>query len=154
MEKSHIYNLGLVLGLTQPKVKTLIESATVLDNVIAAWKKDNVKEKGAPSWTVLISALKHHRVRIADVNAKATTEYSSLGLNLKAVHAWWLVCQLFSYLVLEVRLDNVSMKHPHFGAQWILTSLFNSNFGSIYIASCRAGAHIIGFFHGLSAEHF
>ena len=64
MEKSHIYHLGLVLGLTQPKLKAMKDSDTFLDDVIAAWlrKEDNVKEKGEPSWTILISALKHHRV--------------------------------------------------------------------------------------------
>ena len=75
MEKNHIYHLGLVLGLTQPKLKKMMDSDTFLDDVIAAWlqKEDNVKEKGDPSWTVLISALKHRRVSqtgIADDIAK------------------------------------------------------------------------------------
>ena len=64
MEKRHIYHLGLVLGLTQNKVKEMMNSETFLDDVIAAWlrKEDYVTEKGEPSWTVLISALKHPRV--------------------------------------------------------------------------------------------
>ena len=64
MEKNHIYHLGLVLGLTQPKLKAMKDCDTFLDNVIAAWlrKEDYVKDKGEPSWTVLISALKHPRV--------------------------------------------------------------------------------------------
>ena len=64
MDKSHIYNLGLVLGLRQTKVKTLKDSATFLDDVITAWlrKEDQVVEKGEPSWTVLVNALKHRRV--------------------------------------------------------------------------------------------
>ena len=75
MEKKHIYDLGLVLGLTQTKVKEMMDSATFRDDVIAAWlrKEDSVKEKGEPSWTVLISALKHRRVGqigIADNIAK------------------------------------------------------------------------------------
>ena len=75
MEKNHIYNLGLVLGLTQPKLKAMKDYDTFLDDVIAAWlrKEDNVKDKGEPSWTVLISALKHCRVSqtgIADDIAK------------------------------------------------------------------------------------
>ena len=63
MEKHHIYHLGLVLGLTQTKLKAMKESDSFLNDVIAAWlrKEDNVKEKGEPSWTVLISALKHRR---------------------------------------------------------------------------------------------
>ena len=64
-----------MLGLAQPKVKRMMDSTTFLDDVIAAWlrKEDNVKEKGEPSWTILISALKHRRVSqigIADDIAK------------------------------------------------------------------------------------
>ena len=65
MEKIHIYNLGLVLGLRQNKVKAMKESSDAfLDDVIAAWlrKEDKVTEKGEPSWTVLVIALKHSRV--------------------------------------------------------------------------------------------
>ena len=64
METTHIYNLGLVLGLTQTKVKAKMNSDTSLDDVITAWlrKEDKVAEKGEPSWTVLVNALKHRRV--------------------------------------------------------------------------------------------
>ena len=64
MEKTHIYNLGLVLGLKQTKVKSLMDSTTFLDDVIAAWlrKEDQVMENGEPSWTALIKALRHPRV--------------------------------------------------------------------------------------------
>ena len=64
MDKSHIYNLGLVLGLRQTKAKALMDSTTFLDDVITAWlrKEDQVTEKGEPSWTVLVNALKHRRV--------------------------------------------------------------------------------------------
>ena len=64
MEKTHIYNLGVVLGLRQNKLKAMMDSATFLDDVIAAWlrKEDKVTEKGEPSWTVLVNALKHNRV--------------------------------------------------------------------------------------------
>ena len=52
-----------------------MNSDTFLDDVIAAWlrKEDSVKEKGEPSWTVLIRSLKHRRVSqtgIADTIAK------------------------------------------------------------------------------------
>ena len=72
MEETHIYNLRLILVL---KVKTMMDSATFLDDVIAAWlqKHDKVTEKGEPSWTVLVNALKHSRVGqtgIADIIAK------------------------------------------------------------------------------------
>ena len=64
MDKSHIYNLGLVLGLRQTKAKALMDSPTFLDDVITAWlrKEDQVAEKGEPSWTVLVNALQHCRV--------------------------------------------------------------------------------------------
>jgi len=64
MEKTQIYNLGLVLGLRHSKLKTMMDSATFCDDVIAAWlrKEDEVLEKGEPCWTVLINALKHRRV--------------------------------------------------------------------------------------------
>ena len=64
MEKTNIYNLGLVLGLSQHKVKAKKDTDTFLDDVITAWlqKEDQVIKRGEPSWTVLVSALKHHRV--------------------------------------------------------------------------------------------
>ena len=64
MEKSHIYNLGLVLGMRQTKAKALMDSPTFLDEVVTAWlrKEDQVSEKGEPSWTVLVNTLKHRRV--------------------------------------------------------------------------------------------
>jgi len=75
MEKTHIYNLGLVLGLSQHKVKAMKDMDTFLDDVITAWlrKEDQVIKRGEPSWTVLVSALQHHRVGktgIASIIAK------------------------------------------------------------------------------------
>ena len=56
-----IYNFGLVLGLKQIKLTSLMDSTTFLDDIIAAWlqKEDQVMEKGELNWTVLIKALKH-----------------------------------------------------------------------------------------------
>jgi len=64
MEKTNIYNLGLVLGLSQHKVRAMIDSKTFLDDIVTAWlrKEDLVSKRGEPSWTVLVSALKHPRV--------------------------------------------------------------------------------------------
>jgi len=64
MEKTDVYHLGLVLGLSQHKVKAKKDSDTFLDDVITAWlrREDQVIKRGEPSWTVLISALKHQRV--------------------------------------------------------------------------------------------
>ena len=46
LEKIHIYNLGLVLGISQHKTKAMMDSSTFLDDVIAAWlrREDQVKE--------------------------------------------------------------------------------------------------------------
>ena len=85
MEKTHIYNLGLVLGLRHNKVKTMMDSATFLDDVIAAWlrKEDKVSEKGEPSWTVLVNALKHPRVgQIGIGNKIALAVCYFVGVNL------------------------------------------------------------------------
>ena len=64
LEKTHIYNLGLVLGISQHKTKAMMDSSTFLDDVIAAWlrREDVVKKKGEPSWMVLVRALEHPRV--------------------------------------------------------------------------------------------
>ena len=64
MPKTDVYNLGLVLGLSQHKVAANMDSKTFLDDVISAWlrKEDQVIKKGDPSWTVLVSALQHRRV--------------------------------------------------------------------------------------------
>ena len=64
LEKTHIYNLGLVLGISQRKTKAMMDSSTFLDDVITAWlrREDQVKKKGEPSWTVLVKALEHPRV--------------------------------------------------------------------------------------------
>ena len=64
LERMHVYNLGLVLGISQHKTKAMMNSDTFLDDVIAAWlrREDQVKKKGEPSWTVLVRALEHPRV--------------------------------------------------------------------------------------------
>ena len=64
LEKNHIYNLGLELGLVQPKLKDMMNSTTFRDDVITAWVRmeDNVIEMGEPSWEVLASALRQRRV--------------------------------------------------------------------------------------------
>ena len=64
LEKTHVYNLGLVVGISQHKTKAMMDSGTFLDDIIAAWlrREDLVKKKGEPSWTVLVRALEHPRV--------------------------------------------------------------------------------------------
>ena len=65
LQKKEIYQLGLVLGLKHTKLKDKMDTSLVfLEDVIAAWlrEEDYVKERGEPSWTVLIRALEHRRV--------------------------------------------------------------------------------------------
>ena len=64
MEKTDVYNLRLVLGLSQHKLMAKMDSKSFLDIVISAWlrKEDQVMKRGEPSWTVLVTALKHRRV--------------------------------------------------------------------------------------------
>ena len=85
MEKIDIYNLGLVLGLRHNKVKTMMDSVVFLDDVIAAWlrREDKVSEKGEPSWTVLVNALKHHRVGQTRIASKIVNEKGELGLTFR-----------------------------------------------------------------------
>jgi len=81
MEKTHVYNLGLILGLSQHKVKAMKDTDTFLDDVITAWlrKEDRVIKRGEPSWTVLVSALKHRRVGQTGI---ASTIAKDKGLSL------------------------------------------------------------------------
>ena len=57
-----------------------MESATFLDDVIAAWlrKEDQVTEKCEPNWTVLINALRHRRVGQTGIASKIATEQKLL----------------------------------------------------------------------------
>ena len=54
----------MVLGLDHSKLKANMNSPTFLYDVIHAWlqKEDHVEEKGEPSWTTLVKALKQRRV--------------------------------------------------------------------------------------------
>lgn len=73
MQREDIYELGLALRLDYTKLKDKMGSHSFKEDVIAAWlrKEDNFREE--PTWTVLIEALKHSRVKqmgIADKIAK------------------------------------------------------------------------------------
>ena len=76
LDKIHIYNLGLVLGLSQHRVKGMKDSETFLDDMIAAWlqKVDQVQKRGVPTWQRLVEALKHDRVGQTGIASKIETE--------------------------------------------------------------------------------
>ena len=61
LDKTHIYHLGLVLGLSRHRVKEMEDSKTFLDDMIAAWLK-KVDQVGVPTWQKLVEALKHWRL--------------------------------------------------------------------------------------------
>ena len=65
LQKQQMHQLGLVLGLNHIKLKAMMHATTTFrEDVIAAWLRmeDYVKERGEPSWSVLIRALEHRRV--------------------------------------------------------------------------------------------
>ena len=61
LDKTHIYHLGLVLGLSRRRVKQMEDSEKFLDYVIDAWLQ-KVDQVEVPTWQRLVDALKHGRV--------------------------------------------------------------------------------------------
>ena len=61
LDKTHIYHLGLLLGLSHHRVKAMEDSKTFLDDMIAAWLQ-KVDQVGVPTWQRLVKALRHRRV--------------------------------------------------------------------------------------------
>ena len=76
LQQIHMYNLGLVLGLNQPRLKDMKASDTFRDDVIAAWlrREDQVNERGVPTWKTLVTALRHPRVNQNGVADKVVEE--------------------------------------------------------------------------------
>ena len=74
--QADIYNLGLALGLNQPRVKKMKDSETFMDDVIAAWlqKEDQVTRRGVPTWETLVKALRDRRVNQTGLAKKIETE--------------------------------------------------------------------------------
>ena len=77
-DPKQIYHLGVVLGLSQQRVKGWLDShsVTFLDDVITAWlqRKDMVVKRGTPTWKTLVKALQHQRVALVDVANKIVEE--------------------------------------------------------------------------------
>ena len=78
LNKSQIYNLGLVLGLDYQHIVDLEENCSsnsrFLDAVVVSWlqKEDWVKDV---SWTALITALRNDRLRQTGVADRIATEH-------------------------------------------------------------------------------
>ena len=64
LDKTHIYHLGLVLGLSESRVRGMEDSKTFLDDMVVAWlqKVDQVQKRGSPSWLRLAEALRDRTV--------------------------------------------------------------------------------------------
>ena len=65
LDKPHLLNLGMVFGLSFPKLKGLQESPDFMNTLVARWilKQDYVIEKGLrPTWRNLVVGLKDERV--------------------------------------------------------------------------------------------
>ena len=59
-----MFILGLVLGLSYNRLKSIKDSPTFLEDMLAAWlqKVDYVVRAGVPTWRKLVQALKDPRV--------------------------------------------------------------------------------------------
>ena len=74
--KAEIHNLGLTLGLYHPHLKSMRDSETFREDMIAAWlqKEDQVIKMGVPTWETLVKALRHPRVNQTGLAEKIETE--------------------------------------------------------------------------------
>ena len=78
LNKTQIYNLGLVLGLDYNHVVNLMDNCgdnqRFLDAVVVSWlqKEDRVKEV---SWTALVTALRNDRLRQTGLADRIATEH-------------------------------------------------------------------------------
>ena len=65
LDKTHLLNLGVVLGLSYQKLKGLQDSPTFQNDLVAGWilKQDYVLTEGLlPTWRNLVIALRDKRV--------------------------------------------------------------------------------------------
>ena len=64
LDRTSVFNLGLVLGLDYNRLKTMTDSPSFLEDMLAGWlqKMDQVLSSGVPTWKRLVEALKDQRV--------------------------------------------------------------------------------------------
>ena len=76
LDKPSIYQLGLVLGLSNRRLKGMKDSDTFLEDTIEAWlqKVDQVNKRGVPTWERLVETLRHERVGQTGIASKIETE--------------------------------------------------------------------------------
>ena len=80
LDKSQIYNLGLVLGLTRHRVVDLRDSCAssleFLDAVVLNWIQ-RLDRVGDVSWLALVKALHHPRLGQTGIANNIATEYGT-----------------------------------------------------------------------------
>ena len=64
LDKTAVFNLGLVLGLDYNRLKAMTDSPSFLQDMLAGWlqRVDHVVRTAVPTWTRLVDALKDPRV--------------------------------------------------------------------------------------------
>ena len=72
LDKTTVFNLGLVLGLDYNRLKAMMDSLSFLQDVLAGWLQqiDQVLSTGLPTWKRLVEALKSSRVGQAGLASK------------------------------------------------------------------------------------
>ena len=64
LDRTAVFNLGLVLGLDYNRLKTMTDSPRFLEDMLASWlqRMDQVLKTGVPTWKRLVEALEDPRV--------------------------------------------------------------------------------------------
>ena len=64
LDRTAVFNLGLVLGLDYNRLMTMKDSTNFLQDMLAGWlqRVDWVLKTGVPTWRRLVEALKDPRV--------------------------------------------------------------------------------------------
>ena len=64
LDRTTVFNLGLVLGLDYHRLKDMMDSPNFLQDMLAGWlqRVDWVLKAGVPTWTTLVKTLKDPRV--------------------------------------------------------------------------------------------
>ena len=85
LDRTSVFNLGLVLGLDYNRLKTMTESPNFLEDMLAGWLQqvDHVLSTGVPTWKKLVEALKDPRVG-----------QNGVASNIEQDKQWTRTCQL------------------------------------------------------------
>ena len=64
LDKTSVFNLGLVLGLDYNRLKSMTDSPSFLHDMLAGWLQmvDHVISTGVPTWKKLVESLQDPRV--------------------------------------------------------------------------------------------